>query len=285
MKLFSIATALLALTALVSAQEVDKRLIDISDTQLEVKEVHNGNNIDTFVVTVQRTDDLLADDGTFLAERIMSVAFNFDVQDHEVLLNKVALPLEVQEKPEEPITVTVTVEAALIVGPALDPETNVDDLMNAFDKGLVTVQVTASTEFLTADDGSIVRRLTLRETIVEVNGHEITQTDAVQQVLEIMPDGTLGSYTPLTFGNSGMDSDESVGCQVKKFFDDGFGALFTVIGLAAIITFGVALRARRARRSDQYAKIQQEEAAAAEDFVQVAVIDDKKYDDEKKADN
>ncbi|KAG0262747.1 hypothetical protein BG011_009787 [Mortierella polycephala] len=290
MKLFSIATALLALTALVSAQEVDKRLIDISDTQLEVKEVYNNDNsIDTFVVTVQRTDDLLADDGTFLAERIMSVAFNFDVKDHEVLLNKVALPLEVQEKPEEPITVTVTVEAALIVGPALDPETNIDDLMNAFDKGLVTVQVTASTEFLTADDGSIVRRLTLRETIVEVNGHEITQTDAVQQMLEIMPDGTLGSYTPLTFGNiagsSDMGSDEGLGCQVKKFFDNGFGALFTVIGLAAIITFGIALHARRARRSDQYAKIQQEEAAAAEDFVQVAVIDDKKYDDEKKASN
>ena len=72
--------------AIVSAQEVDKRLVDVSNTELEVKEVHSKPNIDTFVVTVQRTDDLLTDDGTFLAERVLSVAFDFDVQDHEVRL-------------------------------------------------------------------------------------------------------------------------------------------------------------------------------------------------------
>ncbi|KAG0346306.1 hypothetical protein BG005_000844, partial [Podila minutissima] len=82
MKLLSLATVLLGFAALVSAQEVDKRLIDISETQLEVKEIQN-KGIDTFVVTVQRTDDLLADDGTFLAERVMAVAFNFDVQNNE----------------------------------------------------------------------------------------------------------------------------------------------------------------------------------------------------------
>ncbi|KAG0070939.1 hypothetical protein BGZ93_001522, partial [Podila epicladia] len=83
MKLLSLATVLLGFAALVSAQEVDKRLVDISETELEVKEIQNNKGIDTFVVTVQRTDDLLADDGTFLAERVMAVAFNFDVQNHE----------------------------------------------------------------------------------------------------------------------------------------------------------------------------------------------------------
>ncbi|KAF8953857.1 hypothetical protein BGZ52_011783, partial [Haplosporangium bisporale] len=82
MKLLSLATVLLGFAALVSAQEVDKRLVDISETDLEVKEIQS-KDIDTFVVTVQRTDDLLADDGTFLAERVMAVAFNFDVQNHE----------------------------------------------------------------------------------------------------------------------------------------------------------------------------------------------------------
>ncbi|KAG9068966.1 hypothetical protein KI688_009856 [Linnemannia hyalina] len=287
MKLFSIATALVALATLVSAQDVDKRLVDISDTQLEVKEVHTGPNIDTFVVTVQRTDDLLADDGTFLAERIMSVAFDFDVQNHEVLLNKVPLLLE-SGQPEEPVTVTVTVEAGVVVGPALDPETPMEDLMEAFDIGLVTVQVTASTEFVTAEDGSIIRRVTLQESIVEVNGHEITQTDAAQQVIEIMADGTLGSYTPLALGNGcqGSDLDE-----VMKSIDDWFRSLnwpaFLVAAVVALSMFVASATSLRAlilkRRQARYAKIQQEEAV--EEFVQVAVIDDKKLlEDEKKAD-
>jgi hypothetical protein len=286
MKLFSIATALVALAALVSAQEVDKRLVDISDTELEVKEVHTGPNIDTFVVTVQRTDDLLADDGTFLAERIMSVAFDFDVQNHEVLLNKVPLPLE-SGQPEEPVTVTVTIEAGVVVGPALDPETPMEDLMEAFDIGLVTVQVTASTEFVTTEDGSIIRRVTLQESIVEVNGHEITQTDAAQQVIEIMADGTLGSYTPLTLGSGCQGSDVD---EVMKSIDDWFRSLnwpaFLVAAMVALSMFVVSATSLRAlilkRRQARYAKIQQEEAV--EEFVQVAIIDDKKLlEDEKKA--
>jgi len=290
MKLFSIATALVALAALVSAQEVemDKRLIDISDTELEVKEVHTGPNIDTFVVTVQRTDDLLADDGTFLAERIMSVAFDFEVQNHEVLLNKVPLPLE-SGQPEEPVTVTVTVEAGVVVGPALDPETPMEDLMEAFDTGLVTVQVTASTEFVTAEDGSVFRRVTLQESIVEINGHEITQTDAAQQVIEIMADGTLGSYTPLPLGSSGCQGSDLD--EVMKSIDDWFRSLnwpaFLVAGMVALSMFVVSATSLRAlilkRRQARYAKIQQDEAV--DELIQVAVIDDKKLlEDEKKAD-
>ncbi|KAG0004435.1 hypothetical protein BGZ80_004999 [Entomortierella chlamydospora] len=284
MKFFSLATALLALTAIVSAQDVEKRLIDVSDTELDVKEVHNKPDVDTFVVTVQRTDDLLADDGTFLAERVMAVAFDFDVQDHEVLINKVPLGLESQ--PEEPISVTMTVEAGVIVGPALDPETKVEDLMNAFDTGLVTVQVSASTEFVTTDDGSVVRRVTLQETIVEVNGHEIVQTDAAQQVLEIMADGSLGSYTPLPFGKSGCQTrfNEAVK-SVEEWFHSLNWPAFLCAGVIAFAMFIVSATTLRSlvqkRRQARYAKIHQEEVS--EEFIQVAIIDDKKLDDEKKA--
>ncbi|KAG0196798.1 hypothetical protein BGX28_009745 [Mortierella sp. GBA30] len=289
MKLFSVATAVLAFAALVSAQEVDKRLVDISDTQLEVKEVHTKPNVDTFVVTVQRTDDLLADDGTFLAERVMGVAFNFDVQDHEVLLNSVPLSLESKDKPEDPVTVTVTVEAGVMVGPALDPETKVDDLMNAFDTGLVTVQVTAFTEFVTADDGSVVRRVTLQETIVEVNGQEIAQTDAAQQILEIMPDGSLGSYTPFPLGNSGCLQGNKDFEDAMKSIDEWFSSLnwpaFLCAGLVAVAMFVFSATSLRSlilkRREARYAKVHQDEAS--DEFVQVAVVEDKKYEDEKKA--
>ncbi|KAF9435696.1 hypothetical protein BGZ76_005716 [Entomortierella beljakovae] len=286
MKIFSLATAILAFSALVSAQNVDKRLVDISDTELEVKEVHTKPNVDTFVVTVQRTDDLLADDGTFLAERIMAVAFDFDVQDHEVLINKVPLSLDSQEKPEEPITVTVTVEAGVIVGPALDPETKVDDLMNAFDTGLVTVEVTATTEFVNADDGTLIRRVTLQETIVEVNGQEIVQTDAAQQVIEIMPDGTLGSYTPIPFGKSGGCEPGKQFNEAMKSFSNWFGSLsniasvFFIAGSAALVTgFFALIHLVEKRRRSRYAMIHQEDVS--DEFVQVAVIDNKKMDEEK----
>ncbi|KAK3828970.1 MAG: hypothetical protein J3Q66DRAFT_22327 [Benniella sp.] len=277
MKVFSLAAALLALTALVSAQEIDKRLVDISETELEVKEIHKPD-LDTFVVSVQRTDDLLADDGTFLAERIMSVAFNFDVQDHEVFINKKPLSLG-QDDSEDPISVTMTVEAAVLVGPALDPETKVDDLMNAFDTGLVTVQVTATSQFATLDDGTVVRRVTLQETIVEVNGHEIVQTDAAQQVLEIMPDGSLGSYTPLTFGKNGCRKNfhDAVNKAKEWIHSLNWPAFIGVgvVALAMVVLSATSLRALiKKRREARYARIHQNEVS--DDFVQVTVVDDKK---------
>ncbi|KAF9353456.1 hypothetical protein BGX34_011560 [Mortierella sp. NVP85] len=276
MKVFTLAAALLALTALVSAQEIDKRLVDVSETELEVKEIHKPD-LDAFVVSVQRTDDLLADDGTFLAERVMSVAFNFDVQDHEVLINKKPLSLG-QDDSEDPITVTMTVEAAVLVGPALDPETKVDDLMNAFDTGLVTVQVTATSQFATLDDGTVVRRVTLQETIVEVNGHEIVQTDAAQQVIEIMPDGSLGSYTPLTFGKNGCQGFRGAVNKAKEWIHSLNWPAFIGSGLVAFAMFVLSATSLRAlikkRREARYARIHQNEVS--DDFVQVAVVDDKK---------
>ncbi|KAG0231589.1 hypothetical protein BGW42_008740 [Actinomortierella wolfii] len=289
MKVFSIATALLGLTALVAAQEVDKRLVDISDTQLEVKEVKTAPGVDTFVVTVQRTDDLLDDDGTFLAERIMSVAFDFDVKDSNVLLNNVPLPLK-KDMPtdlttlenEEPITVTMTVEAALIVSPVIDPKTEVSTLMEAFDRGLVTVQVSAATEYFQAEDGSIARRVTLAESVVEINGREVVQTDAYQQVIEILADGSLGSYQPLNFGKpksigcSGFDELDAMMSEMNAWIESlGWpGAVgLGLISFAVMVSAGFALRNAMDKRR-RYAQLHQDETQ--EEYVQVG-IEDKKF--------
>lgn len=196
------------------------------------------------------------------------------------------MPLESQDdEPEKPIQVTMTVEADVIVGPAVDPETSVDDLMNAFDTGLVTVQVTATTEFVTTEDGVVVRRVTLQETIVEVNGHEISQTDAAQQVIEIMPDGSLGSYTPITFGKKGCQGLAGAMSSAKEFFHSLNWPAFLIVGAVAASMFVFSATSLRSlikkRRQARYAKIQQDEAS--DEFIQVAVIDDKKLDDEKKA--
>jgi hypothetical protein len=173
----------------------------------------------------------------------------------------------------------MTVEAAVLVGPALDPETKVDDLMNAFDTGLVTVQVTATSEFATLDDGTLVRRVTLQETIVEVNGHEIVQTDAAQQLIEIMPDGSLGSYTPLTFGKNGCRKNlhDAVN-KAKEWIHSLNWPAFIGVGVVAFAMFVLSATSLRAlikkRREARYARIHQNEVS--DDFVQVAVVDDKK---------
>jgi len=279
MKLFSVATALLALAAFASAQEVDKRLVDVSETQVNVVEaVQTKPNVDTFVVTVQRTDDLMTDEGGFLAERVMSVAFNFDVQNHEVLLNNVPLALEPKDSAEDPVTLTVEVNAALFVGPGLDP--SVESLMDA---GLVTVQVQALTEFVTAEDGSLVRRVTLQETIVEVNGREIKQTQVAQQIIEIMPDGSLGSYTPLPGNGCQQDGLDEAMEAIDNWFRslNWPGLLFAgMVAISMFVLSATSLRSLvRKRREARYAKVQQ--AESSEEYVQVAIADEK-YDDEKK---
>ncbi|KAF9429998.1 hypothetical protein BGZ94_008729 [Podila epigama] len=284
MKLFSLATVVLGFAALVSAQEVDKRLVDISETEMEVKQVHN-KDIDTFIVTVQRTDELLADDGTFLAERVMGVAFNFDVKNNEVLLNNVPLPLGQEQDEVDPVTVTVEVAAGVLVGPALDPNTKVADLMDAFDEGLVTVQVTATTEYVQTEDSSLVRRVTLQETIVEVNGKEIVQTDAVQQVIDILEDGTLGSFTPLNSLDGKKKSCQDELDAYVQAFEDWFQELgwpafvsLILLGLCGFLASANAVRVLVLRRREaRYARLQEgeEEAAFPEEYVKISVEDKK----------
>jgi hypothetical protein len=289
MKLLSFASAaFLALAALASAQDTpEKRLVDISETELTVEEYKKSATLDTFIVTVQRTDDLLADDGTFLAERIMSLAFNFDVLNHEIKLNNVALPLD--KDSEEPITVTVTVEASIVGSPVLDPSTTVEDLEDAFDIGLVTVQVNAYTEFVTLDDGTVIRRLTLEETVVEVNGQEVVQTDVGQQLIEIMPDGSVSNYQSGPLLNDGSSSGCFGGNGLLGAVEDWFNGI-SAPGLifAGFVSFGMffysvfVMRQLYVKyRMARYAQLRQTEIS--EDYLQVAIIEEIKYEDEKKA--
>lgn len=206
------------------------------------------------------------------------------------MLNKVALPLDQPENENDPITVTVEVTAGVIVGPALDLETKVDDLMDAFDQGLVTVQVTATTEYATAEDGSVVRRVTLQETIVEVNGEEIVQTNAAQQVIEILADGSLGSFTPLKNINEKQTSCQDELDVYFQAFENWFHGLnwpafVALFAAAACAGLGSAAALRvflLRRREARYARLQHsEEEALPEDYIKIGVEDKKLLEDEK----
>jgi len=56
-------------------------LEDISTTTVDLYSLgSDGNGDESFAVAVQRTDDLLTDEGEFLAERITNVILGFDVK-------------------------------------------------------------------------------------------------------------------------------------------------------------------------------------------------------------
>lgn len=163
-------------------------LVDLSSTSVEVDEADTSLTTSVFTVKVQRVDDLMSDEGDFLAERIMAVAFNFDVDNDNIIINDVPVPLGVS---------TIQVEAAVIVGPAVEvTEENFEDLMNSFDIGLVTVMVSATAEMIELEDGSQIRRITIEETVTEINGQTVVQTEIGQQIVDISDDGTTGNYLP-----------------------------------------------------------------------------------------
>jgi sulfur carrier protein ThiS len=63
-------------------------LQDISATSVDIQEEPLGfGGNEHLIVTVTRVDDLLDDNGDFLAERVMAVRVNFDVVENQVCLH------------------------------------------------------------------------------------------------------------------------------------------------------------------------------------------------------
>lgn len=61
-------------------------LQDVSVTSIDiVEDTYNAQGDEHLFVTVTRVDDLIDDDGSLLAERIMAVRVTFDVVENQVL--------------------------------------------------------------------------------------------------------------------------------------------------------------------------------------------------------
>jgi hypothetical protein len=72
---------------------------------------------------------------------------------------------------------------------------------DSFYVGLATVEVTASLEDqMTTEDGITFRRINVQERIVEINGENVVQTVAGQQVLDVFESGDVQKWNvdPLT---------------------------------------------------------------------------------------
>lgn len=75
-------------------------------------------------------------------------------------------------------------------------------LQDSFDIGLATVEVTATVldELKTEDGDMTFRRLSVQEKITEINGEQVVQTEAGQQILDVFENGVVHKWSvdPLT---------------------------------------------------------------------------------------
>ncbi|KAJ3089988.1 hypothetical protein HK102_004975 [Quaeritorhiza haematococci] len=193
---------LLALLAVIGAvcASPSPKIEDIHKTSLELYAAGKLNEHGRFAVSVKRVDDLVdvAEDGTKteLAERITDVIVMFDVDKKgQVTVNDVPVQMGVSN---------LKIKAAMVVGvtkAGLETLniTSKADIENAFDVGIVGIEVDATGEQVQVN-GATVTRITLKERILEINGVEVEQKDAMQQILEIALDGSVKKSMPMPCG-------------------------------------------------------------------------------------
>ncbi|KAF7727707.1 hypothetical protein EC973_007263 [Apophysomyces ossiformis] len=125
------------------------------------------------------------DDGSLLAERVMAVQVTFDVIENQLHCNGVPVQIGVSN---------IQVEAQIAANPDKLSVTTEEDaalLQDTFDVGLATVEVTAAiVDEQKTEDGMSFRRISVQEKITEINGKEVVQTEAGQQILDVFEDGT-----------------------------------------------------------------------------------------------
>ncbi|KAG0167376.1 hypothetical protein DFQ30_006133 [Apophysomyces sp. BC1015] len=171
-------------------------LQDSSVTSVDLSESPiNGKGDEHLYVTVTRVDDLMDDDGSILAERVMAVQVTFDVIENELHCNGVPVQIGVSN---------IQVEAQVAANPAKITIASEEDaalLQDSFDIGLATVEVTAAiVEEHKTEDGMSFRRISVQEKITEINGKEVVQTEAGQQLLDVFENGSTYKWSvdPLT---------------------------------------------------------------------------------------
>jgi len=159
---------------------------DVSSTSVSLEEEQTSLNSEHLTVKISRVDDLVDDNGEVLIERIMGVKLGFDIEDDKITLNGV--PVELGPS-------NVEVKAVILADESLVPKDgstpDLTALENALDIGLVTVEVEASVELITTDEGIPIRHIVVTERVVEINGETVLQTVADQQILDVFENGTV----------------------------------------------------------------------------------------------
>jgi len=161
-------------------------LLALSASALPFKDVHQTTmellaeapNVKSFAVAIKRIDDLESDDGNnIIAEKQSTVIISFDVDSNgQISANGVPVSMGLSNVKVEAATISLLSAAA----EAMTPE----QLAEAYDVGLVDMTIAATSETVIVD-GFEITRLTLRETITEINGVQVEQNSAMQQIFDI----------------------------------------------------------------------------------------------------
>jgi hypothetical protein len=148
---------------------------DVSNTSIEISTTYLTPSSERFAVTVQRLDELIDDDGKLLAEKISSVLMTFDIEDGQILVNKVPIELGFS---------SVQVFEAQIIPADVKPE-DFSKYQDNFDVGLVTVEVESNVESFTINVEKVIGyRVRINIRILEIDGENVVQTEATEKIIE-----------------------------------------------------------------------------------------------------
>jgi len=155
------------------ANSIATPLKDISTTTVDIESELSPSS-EHFVVTVNRIDDLFDDDDSLLGERVIAVMMHFDIQDDKLLINNVPVNLN--------STSLEIIQAEIATG-----DKKIEDIEKSFDVGLLTVEVSTIIEAIPKNDATNidVQRITINARIIEVDGTDVIQTEAIEKIMEV----------------------------------------------------------------------------------------------------
>ncbi|ORX86939.1 hypothetical protein K493DRAFT_306982 [Basidiobolus meristosporus CBS 931.73] len=166
----------LACLALVRADP----LVDIPHTSLDMTVSEIPNYSRRVAIAIDRVDDLVGEGGALVAAKFSHVVLDFEITKDQVKLNGVPIQMG---------TSNIKIDASL----ALTPQAlmiSPDQVLGAFDQGVVGLEVTATRDKLyNSTLRRDVDRVILEEIITEVNGCEVVQTDISQQIIDLDDEG------------------------------------------------------------------------------------------------
>ncbi|KAJ3111843.1 hypothetical protein HDU96_005295 [Phlyctochytrium bullatum] len=257
---FAIA-AVLAVAA--AASSVAKPMDDVHATSLDLYAVNALEDGGRFAISVSREDDLV-EKGDVVAARFADIIMMFDVTPKgEVTVNDKVVPMGLTN---------IEIEAGTVTGvTAAGANFSREDLEDAFDVGVVSVQVLAVSERVEVD-GEEVNRITIAERVFELNGNAVVQGDVDEtvlgQVIDVYANGTMVRQRAcaMMIAQNLMPSPYAARRTCVGRFERWFNTLPTqqkavVVGVlgCAMLTFyavlaSLAIHLARARRADALAQ-------------------------------
>lgn len=186
----------------------DPKFVDVHETGVKIKQISHALNHDVFAITVKRVDDLMdVNDSTGkvteVGLKISQVVLTFDVDSSgAITCNHEPVPYGLS---------MIKVEADVITGikkTALKTMTE-GEIKSAFDKGLVSVKVSATGQQVNLPNGLTIQRIKIREQIIELNGKQVSDSEVVQQIIEVYPNGDVVKGTPAVMDNANLDHAHS----------------------------------------------------------------------------